>query len=1244
MNKPFFFLPFCLFLFFANRTFSQNQFFTKKFGFSNLQNFTVLPDGNLKITADSAGQIFEKTISPSGTELSKTWLPAPTALFVFQNGKITAPGFELAPEPKIFQRFQKIEQVSRAADGGFWLGAVNQNAVPGGILDSFFVLKILPDGLLQNFTFTFSQFATVSKSTVHALISTADDGVDFFFVASATGQFSYLQNLFRSHVLSNGQLFSTEIFQKNTVAAETKIFKIASADQKFEFKIQANQNDGGGQVSRDTFFNYVFDYQSFPPILEQVSRHFIEAVSFNSPSQRESFFAKKWLPDGSRFEIKERFLKFSTDTFFVQKFGKNGDLLFEKMAILSFLPTEIIENQSGAIYLSTRKNAELVVAFPAIQDSVFKTDGWFEKYFEGEMLSVEVLADGSGYRFLGRKDLNLTGGWADKTGKLTKSVLLSQNFYPLQNDAVPTKDGGFLLSSIFSTDLKLTKLDSAGQLVWENIYPDSLVHQQVRLAAANDDGFFVSSFALDTFKHYFGTPLQWSQIYNTQLTRRIGADGQIIWEKKGASDYVFWSTVPRKMLEVLSSKNEDACFVIFESQGGTSYHSAVVVEKMTAAGRIWSKKFEKENPGGWGSFDFLTLSELPGGQLKLTGIEAKGSTSGGHPGSGWNGTHTVFDGKTGKTTQVWQDENNSSSIGTICRGQPLVETYLKNGEEIAVSFACSTYLVKRGTLALPFPKPDFTKNNGNFTGYARPNRVLRPTPDGGAILGGGLTNGNQQTGTLFLAKFDFWLNALPELAAVKIRVRKDLDFDCQTSGPFLAAVDFPIRLISDDSALPFLDWRTDSAGFVEGFLPPGRWKILSNDGILDISGGDCSAGNSFLVEAGAADTVFADLVFYRFQSQIAGQLFLDRNNNCQPGDASDSPIKNQAVRLRTAAKFYDFLTDENGKFQVAVDSGKYVVEFPNLPEGVFAGAFCQKTDTFWVKNRADTVSQVFLRVHGSGISFHILLDNNRNCSHDNPDTYIYQPILKAKELTTGEESQKNANSFLMLPGKTYEFSPADPVLPDWFCPKFEPFVLNFPPDTFINYFNKTVFVQPRAVFDTISACAGDEIFGYTMPKTGNLNLKLTDSTVLGIPFLHFWHVRGLAEPIVEISKIVDSLPLGATSDTLFLTAANGCDSTVIVHFLTKTNGFSSKNDSFSISPNPADCGFWIEINENQAGNFSKKQSWRWSISTADGHEIGRGNFVGGKFWVRREAWPAGIYFLKMENLEGRSVVGKVVFR
>ncbi len=859
----------------------------------------------------------------------------------------------------------------------------------------------------------------------------------------------------------------------------------------------------------------------------------------------------------------------------------------------------------------------MLLIFPAAAQT-----GWI-RYFPSydKLISVQVLPDG--YAFLVHGGAEIYQIRTDPDGNPQDTLHLG----PVSDDIVPAAGGGFFklrLEQPFT--LYLEKLDPAGNSIWQKSYTSPQPASWPRLAALPDGGCYL--LCANTF--------QGSTALLSNYVQRIDPDGTTLWANAFQSLTGSGNNTSRKLSDAYVMP-DSSVVALYQDLGLYNFSFGRIAQVRADGTPGFYYGISVPDFGDYFFSDAHCVQSAADGSLLIAGNS--GEASGGfHPASTFWGVVARYDpAVAGQADQVLYPPT-TSQMTTVYGPRPAVAAPMTDGDMLVIVQKNTEAWLWRGTWDLQdtaWQRP-LSDAGGFFPDrIERLNRIMYGTADHGAILGGVDSQG------VFLQKIGMWGN---DTAATYWplggQVSKDLDFDCGTSGPYAPLPHARVHLKSIDPPGFQITVLSDSLGQMDVYVPAGQWRASLAEPVAAIYGKDCLS-DTLLWVADSLPAPWFSLSALRYAARLKGRIWSDANSNCQADEAGPGFSWSPGVILTHEGIDYPVQTAPGGQFSVAVDTGFYRLRIEDYAPGPFYGYYCEG-DSVYLSTYAsvDSVLLLWSRWQNSRINMRVRRDVNYNCIPDSGDPrwkHIDLRYSTAPGLLTNYFSSNDTGLAVLHvygPG-TVLIEPAAPMPDSLVCGADSwPHSFTFSPGPDGQLFEDTLLARYPRWHDSLYVCPGASIWGVTIDSAAVIVQPAIFLWEFQVPFYH--HVFALPEIVTEL---YETLPPGQTDTlvTFVLTAANGCDSTVVVHY---TTGLSDAGVQrmLRISPNPAQDFAFAEWADDEFESVAVFESTGRMMSRLDG--------ISGKkkVAIRVGELPDGVFVVSAMRADGTQAIGKLVVR
>lgn len=843
---------------------------------------------------------------------------------------------------------------------------------------------------------------------------------------------------------------------------------------------------------------------------------------------------------------------------------------------------------------------------------------WLRHFSPTDILhSVQTLPDG--YALLAYDSNGVYRLRTDLFGNPLDTVQLG----PLPADLVPTADGGFFKCFLENPNLRLEKRDAAGNMLWEQVLTDTSSQAWPVLAALPDGGCYVVSVSSYIYP----------STYAHTIVQRIAADGTRLWMRY-VDPLNAWSYNSSRSIRDAVALPDSSCLVLSDDNWD-GWHGSCRLFQIKPDG---TTGYACNFPAPWAYASNSSLhTARPTADGKVLAAGFKGiSSAGGHPASTVWGFVASLE-AAGATTIVEETlyPPTTSQIFTLYAPYPGALAPMPEGDMLVIVQKNQDAQLWRGSWNLQDTawQQKLTPEGGFYSNkIKRPNRLIHATPDHGAVLGGVDSAG------IFLRKVGFFGDdSTLSFHSISGQVLLDTDFDCTLPGPYAPAPGVAVRLSCPDFPSLTRILYTDSLGQIASAVPTGTWRAEVADSLAAIYGKSCQAEAVVTVSDTAAATPFA-LSVVRYAARLSGRIWYDGNFNCLTDENSAGFGSGDQLVLRHQGTEYLAPVGDQGFFDLAVDTGQYELRIRYRQPGPFKGYYCLPTTAFLPDHQsADTVTLVWSAWQNSQVRIKVRRDANYNCLHDLSDAnwkgmdMLLTDTLSGQQQAIVSELSGWAEWPVRGPG-ALRIAIAASFPDSLVCTTGLPHYAVFAPDADNQVFTDTLLTRYPRWHDSLYVCPGTSIWGVTVDTDVVIVQPAIFQYEYQVPFYH--HVFTLP---TAVTHLYQALPPGQTDtlETLIFPAANGCDSTVVIHYVTGIEEPVAAT-GLRIMPNPARDEALVVLPVDTRGWLTLSDPTGRALRLV---EIPAGQIA---FTLPLHGLPAGVFWLQVRRRDGAIARGKLV--
>jgi Secretion system C-terminal sorting domain len=496
--------------------------------------------------------------------------------------------------------------------------------------------------------------------------------------------------------------------------------------------------------------------------------------------------------------------------------------------------------------------------------------------------------------------------------------------------------------------------------------------------------------------------------------------------------------------------------------------------------------------------------------------------------------------------------NKFYHVGSVSQitGNPLIDAYHTQDGGFVLHYAKDGVILYERInadgqvlLRVPLPQP------GNF---------LLSTKDNGHIL--------RTSNSLIKIGPNGESSSTTNLYAIK--VNRDLDEDCATLGSEPLFNTDGIFLMSADSAY-FYPVHPDQDGLYRVSSSTSQPLIIKMpDRVEGIGYQICSGSTQIQPNAG----VVPEITLAIGSSALWLKAYISSNFTC------DSSINTYGIShpftLRKGTLQVSGRTKNNKPFFSHLLPGSYHVQNDSLPQNMLSGwNSCFKDTNLVIQSLGQLVKIDAVMLHANKrLSIEPKVDINQNCvlESSEPYTYWHRFNHKVEDLNTGETMTHDGYGLKLTSGYRYKFT-------------ITPNATNL-----INLCQDSVFyitadsLSSGSLKDTVynylvdhHSIYGDTVYFCDPSTTGwpqvnqYPNFPWFVDTVSIDPLVVWQRAVKIVNPqVILITQSVTMFPNGTVTDTLHLLSQYGCDSTVIIQYISAIDDPSSSSSQYQINPNP----------------------------------------------------------------------------
>ncbi|MFN8302740.1 MAG: hypothetical protein U0U46_09620 [Saprospiraceae bacterium] len=842
---------------------------------------------------------------------------------------------------------------------------------------------------------------------------------------------------------------------------------------------------------------------------------------------------------------------------------------------------------------------------------------WTRHYATNDtLISIQVLPNG-GFSLLLNNNQHVYSLYVDSLGMAQDTLDLG----PVPQDIVPAADGGFLTCFIQDTTrLRVQKLDAAGAPVWEQILPDTFPQHTPVLAALPDGGCYVVSANAAVPSAY---------TYRQTLIQRLDAAGNRLWLVH--RDTLLWGYGSIRDLADAAIMPDGSCLVI-GADDWNGWHGAGHILRINNQGdKLYSENFEP--PTAYVSFGGMQIARPTADTAVLVSGRKWTVSSPAHPAMTSYGYTAVLK-ENGAVASTTDYPPTITQMGTIYGPFPVAAAPMPAGDMLAIVQKNTDAWLWRGSYDLQ----DTAWQRPLHPGYhlfpgrmKRPNRVILPTPDQGAVLAWTAENG------FILHKTDLWgHDSTVSQYPLRAVVRRDLDQDCQTDGPYEPAPFARVRCTALDGSNLSWTGRTDAQGELLINAPAGDWKLSLADSVAPIFGRNCVA-EAVLHVADSQAVPVANLSILRYTARLYGQIWKDTNGNCSKDEPNSGFSGSERhVRLFRSGQSYDIPADAAGHFSVSLDTGWYRLQVAFYRAGPLNGYYCQSDSVYLpAYAAADTVDLIWSVFQNSKLRIKARRDADYDCLHSGSDANWKGFDIRIAEFGSPDQyypGETNTAGWFekSIKGPGLLLVDAADYFPDSLLCNDTAHVIGFNADNQV--VEDTLLARYPRLHDTLRVCAGTTLWGVPILDTMDIVQPTIFLGEYQIPLTH--HI--LPWPNYFTDQY-EPLPPGQT-DTLavyYLTSVHGCDSIIAVHYTTAAKE-PEGGPGIRLLPNPAGQFVWLEC---PAPGIEQAL-----VRDAEGQLFWHSGALRGASQIRIDlaAWPPGVYGCEVLQSGGQRVFARLV--